>query len=317
MARRLDSGMIRLGAALALMRANADASMVFLPAAARVIRRWHTRVPPPPRTHAMPNTIIRWWQRRRLEWAHADVDPALWPDAHRRLPLLDGLDDVSRGRLTDLAALFLQAKRFETAGGATLDAPTRIELALQACLPVLELGLDWYRGWHAIILYPDEFVPAREVMDEDGLVWIDDEPKSGEAWERGPVILSLADAVAGRARDGYNVVIHELAHKLDLRDGAANGHPPLHPGMDDRRWAEAFQSAYEDLCRQADAAPELAVVDPYGATSPAEFFAVTSELFFELPQRLRAAYPRVYAELAAFYRQQPALRLKPVSGRST
>lgn len=263
----------------------------------------------------MTNPISRWWRRRRLEQAHADIDPALWPEVQARLPLLAGLADEQNLRLRDLAALFLRQKVFETARGAELDDATRMELALQACLPVLELGLDWYRGWHAVIVYPDEFVPAREVMDEHGLVWIDDEPKSGEAWEQGPVILSLSDALAGRKRDGYNVVVHELAHKLDLLDGSANGHPPLHAGMDDGAWAAAFQHAYDGLCRQADAAADLCVIDPYGATSPAELFAVVSESFFELPHRLRAAYPRVYAQLAAFYRQDPALRLRPVSGR--
>jgi hypothetical protein len=263
----------------------------------------------------MRNPLSRWWQRRRLQRAQAAVDPALWPAVCAALPLLDGFGPGALRRLTDTATLFLSAKSFEAAGGAELDQRTCMELALQASLPILELGLDWYDGWHAVIVYPDEFVPAREVMDEDGLVWVDDEPKSGEAWERGPVILSLTDALAGRERSGYNVVIHELAHKLDLCDGAANGHPPLHAGMSDRDWAQALQRAYDDLRRQADAAPELCTVDPYGATSPAEFFAVVSELFFELPHRLRAAYPAVYGQLAAFYRQDPALRLRPVSGR--
>ncbi len=261
----------------------------------------------------MNNRVSRWWRRRRLARAHADVDPALWPEVCAGLALLDGFDDADRKRLVDTAALFLHQKTFEAAGGAELDLRTGMELALQAALPVLELGLGWYRGWHAVIVYPDEFVPAREVMDEDGLVWIDDEPKSGEAWEQGPVILSLTDALAGRERNGYNVVIHEMAHKLDLRDGAANGHPPLHRGMDEGRWAAIMQRAYSDLGRRADAAPDLCAVYPYGAVSPAEFFAVVSELFFELPHRLRAAYPEVYAQLAAFYRQDPALRLRPVT----
>jgi hypothetical protein len=152
-------------------------------------------------------------------------------------------------------------------------------------------------------------------MDEDGLVWVDDAPKSGEAWEQGPIILSLADAVAGRARDGYNVVIHEMVHKLDMLNGIANGHPPLHRGMSDARWAADFNAAYADLCRRADTAPrggEDLPIDPYACESPAEFFAVTSELFFELPHLLRDEYPAVYDQLAAFYRQEPAQRLTPV-----
>jgi hypothetical protein len=192
----------------------------------------------------------------------------------------------------------------------------QLEIALQACLPVLELGLHWYRGWHALILYPEEFVPAREVVGEDGVVWVDDAPKSGEAWARGPVILSLADAAAGRARDGYNVVIHELTHKLDMRDGVANGHPPLHASMCDTAWARDLGDAYADLCRRADAARRIEdepPIDPYACESPAEFFAVCSEAFFELPHLLRAEYPAVYAQLEAFYRQDPAARLDPVA----
>ena len=262
----------------------------------------------------MLNPISSWWRRRRLEQAHARIDPGRWRALCAELALLDGFDDVTLGRLCDTAALFLREKAFEAAGGVRLDQRTCMELALQAALPVLELGLAWYRGWHAVIVYPDEFVPVREVMDENGLVWVDDAPKTGEAWYRGPVILSLADAQTGRARTGHNVVIHEMAHKLDMTDGAANGRPPLHAGMDPAAWAARMQRAYDDLSRQADAAPELSLVDPYGATSPAEFFAVVSEQFFELPHRLRAAYPDVYTELAAFYRQEPALRLKPVSG---
>ena len=260
------------------------------------------------------NPIRHWWQARRLRAAHARIDPSLWAPATAALPLLAGLDDTALRRLDDLAALFLHDKSLELAQGAKLDASMRIELALQACLPVLELGLSWYRGWHALVLYPNEFVPAREVIDDDGIVWFDDLPKSGEAWEQGPVILSLADAAAGRERDGYNVVIHELAHKLDMRNGVANGHPPLHADMSNARWAEDLGAAYADLCRRADAArwtEEEPLIDPYGSESPAEFFAVCSETFFELPHLLRDEYPRVYAQFRAFYRQDPAARLRP------
>lgn len=269
------------------------------------------------------------WRRRQS--LDREIDPEDWQRAIAALPLLEGFADAERQRLRTLAAGFLEKKQLEPAQGATVDVQTRLAIALQAALPVLALGLDWYRGWHALILYPDRFVPAREVMDEDGLVWIDDEPKSGEAWEQGPIILSLADVTAGETRDGYNVVIHELAHKLDLLDGAANGHPPLHRGMSDAAWAQAFRDAYDDLCEQSDALVsevtaegepshaaandtasdplDALVIDPYATESPAEFFAVCSETFFELPTQLRAAYPEVYSQLQAFYRQDPAARL--------
>lgn len=258
------------------------------------------------------NPITRWWHNRALRLAQARIDPSLWPGAITELPLLGGLDAPTLGRLRDLAALFLRVKSLEPAQGAEINPRMQLELALQACLPVLELGLSWYHGWHALILYPEEFVPCREVIDEDGVAWIDDRPKSGEAWEQGPVILSLADARAGRERDGYNVVIHELAHKLDMRNGVANGHPPLHPDMSNARWAEDLGAAYADLCRRSDVArhrSEEPPIDPYGSESPAEFFAVCSEVFFELPHLLRDEYPRVYDQLRAFYRQDPAARL--------
>lgn len=261
----------------------------------------------------MLRTLTRWWDARRLARAHAGIDRRLWSVALGRLPLLAGLPPPETARLVDLAALFLADKTLEPTQGATLDPVMRLELALQACLPVLELGLDWYRGWHALVLYPDAFVPAREVIDPDGLVWVDDEPKSGEAWQHGPVILSLSDAVAGRARDGFNVVIHEMVHKLDMQNGAPNGHPPLHRDMSNARWAADLGAAYADLCRRADADPDGGdglPIDPYATESPAEFFAVVSETFFELPHLLRDEYPAVYDQLRGFYRQDPATRLR-------
>ena len=254
---------------------------------------------------------LGWWDRRRLRRAHAVIAPSLWPAAFSRLALLRGLDTDAKTRLKDLAALFLHDKTLELARDAELDPVLGVEIGLTAALPILELGLDWYRGWHAVILYPDEFVPEREVVDENGLVWVDDEPKSGEAWHQGPVILSLADAAAGRRRDGFNVVIHEMAHKLDMRNGSANGHPPLHRGMRDADWAAAFSTAYDDLCRRVDRDPDDPglPLDPYASESPAELFAVATEAFFELPHHLADAYPSVYAQLAAFYRQDPKQRL--------
>jgi Mlc titration factor MtfA (ptsG expression regulator) len=241
-----------------------------------------------------------------------DFSRKAWANAISNLPLLDGMDAGRLDLLTSRADHFLRKKHFEAAQGAEADTEILLEIALQAALPILELGAEWYRGWHALILYPDQFVPAREVMDEDGLVWIDDEPKSGEAWEQGPVILSLADVEAGRVRDGYNVVIHEMAHKLDLLDGAANGHPPLHRGMSDATWAHDLGSAYEDHCQAVDeqaTAEDVFAIDPYGSESPAEFFAVCSEAFFETPHQLQQIYPQVYGQLRAFYRQDPASRL--------
>ncbi|MBK1718283.1 zinc-dependent peptidase [Thiocystis violacea] len=251
----------------------------------------------------------RWWRSRHLERERARFSDRDWERAWRRLPLLAGLEPLAVERLKELALLFLRAKTLEPVQGLRVTAEMELTLALQACLPVLELGLDWYRGWYAVILYPDEFVPEHEVMGEDGVVWTEREARSGEAWEQGPVILSWADVDAGRRRDGYNVVIHEMAHKLDLRDGVANGCPPPHAGMSASEWKRAFSRAYADLCRRVDAGEETEM-DPYAAESPAEFFAVASEAFFEIPARLAEVYPDVSRQLAHFYRQDPLARLR-------
>ncbi|WP_296700802.1 zinc-dependent peptidase [Thiocapsa sp. UBA6158] len=252
--------------------------------------------------------LTDWWQARVLERERARVDPLDWVRVRDALPLLEDLSEEDTRRLADLALLFLRDKRLDPAQGLELTHTMRLAIALQACLPVLELGLDWYRGWYAVIVYPEEFVPEREVMGDDGVVWTEHEAKSGEAWEQGPIILSWADVEAGMERDGYNVVIHELAHKLDMRDGAANGCPPLHAGMSPKVWAETFSAAYDDLCRRVDADEETPI-DPYATESPAEFFAVVSEYFFELPELLHAEYAAVYDQLRAFYRQDPLARL--------
>jgi MtfA peptidase len=252
--------------------------------------------------------LTRWWQSRVLERERARVDPHEWEQVWDALPLLDDLNEDQTQRLADLALLFLRDKRLDPAQGLELTDPMRLAIALQASLPILELGLDWYSGWYAVIVYPEEFVPEREVMGDDGVVWTEHEAKSGEAWEQGPIILSWADVEAGMARDGYNVVIHEFAHKLDMRDGAPNGCPPLHPGMSPKTWADAFSAAYDDLCRRVDGGEETPI-DPYATESPAEFFAVVSESFFELPELLHAEYPHVYEQLKAFYRQDPLARL--------
>lgn len=253
--------------------------------------------------------LHRWWRHRALERAREKYDHADWRAAWEQLPLLDGLTSDEATSLCDLAVLFLRDKAIEAAQDIQLTDRMRLTIALQACLPILHLGLQWYSDWYAVILYPAEFRPKHEQVDEDGLVWVDDQPMSGEAWERGPVILSWDDVIAGTERDGYNLVIHEFAHKLDMRDGVANGHPPLHADMNDREWAAAWSAAYDDLCQRVDAGDDTDI-DPYGAESPAEFFAVCSEAFFEIPTRLRNDYPRVYEQLARFYRQDPAARFR-------
>ncbi len=163
-------------------------------------------------------------------------------------------------------------------------------------------GLDSYRGWLGVIVYPGDFIIPRKQMSEDGVVHEFDDEVAGEAWEGGPVLLSWFDRPEDA--DGMNVVIHEFAHKLDMLNGVPDGLPPLHEGMRRQAWIDAFEPAYADFCERVDAGEDT-FIDPYAAESPAEFFAVTSEVFFETPDVLRAEYPAVYEQLKQFYRQDP------------
>lgn len=251
-------------------------------------------------------SLKNWRRQSVLRRAALPVDA--WRAAVSGLYLLRGLPEDELEHLRELATLFLHEKQVVAASGHSLDDVTRIKIAAQACLPILNLGMDYYAGWVSVIVYPGEFVPKHEFMDDAGVVHITHDPLKGESWERGPVILSGTDAVRLGEYDGVNVVIHEFAHKLDMLNGATNGYPPLHKGMSTEQWAQSFSTAFTDFCTKVEAGMEM-VFDPYGAKNPAEFFAVMSEAFFEAPHTLLQEYPDVYQQLAAFYRQDPALRM--------
>lgn len=251
--------------------------------------------------------VFRRWRRKRII-SRSALDALLWRQTLARLKFLRGLSDSERARLRETTILFLHHKSIHGAGGLELDAGMQLLIAVQACILILNLDIDYYRGWVEIIVYPDEFVPALEYTDADGVVHTEREPRAGEAWLRGPLILSWADVGTSGDGDGVNVVIHEFAHKLDMLNGDANGYPPLHRGMGRESWSQAFSSGYADFCRRVDAHEELAI-DPYAAESPAEFFAVMSEAFFEIPRAVVSLYPAVYDQLRQFYRQDPAARI--------
>ena len=252
---------------------------------------------------------MRWfttWRRERI-LKRTSLDETVWRAVLEGYPFTRALPGRERARLRDWVVLFLHEKSIVGAGGLAIRDEMRMDIAVQACMLILNLDLDCYRGWVEVIVYPDEFVAEYEYMDEDGVVHRVAEPMSGESWLAGPVILSWADAEL-RGASGYNVVIHEFAHKLDMQNGDANGFPPLHAGMDRGEWSRAFGAAYEDFRGRVERR-EATEIDPYAAESPAEFFAVLSEAFFETPGAVRSEYRDVYRQLAAFYRQDPAARL--------
>jgi MtfA peptidase len=245
----------------------------------------------------------RWRRARILE--QDTLDPVLWQRIVARYPFICALSDEELSRLRELTILFLHEKQIHGAGGLAVRDEARVAIAAQACILVLNLGLDYYRGWVEVIVYPDEFVARYEYVDEAGVTHQVAEPMSGESWVRGPVILSWADAEASGRGPIYNVVIHEFAHKLDMLSGAADGVPPLHPGMDARAWRKAFAQAYEGFCDALERGKDT-WLDPYAAEHPSEFFAVVSEAFFREAAEVRRRYPDVYDQLKLFYRQDPA-----------
>jgi hypothetical protein len=250
---------------------------------------------------------FRNWRRGRILRRSA-LDEGAWRAALDRYPFTRALVPEERARLRELVVLFLHEKSIVGAGGLALRDEMRVCIAAQACMLILNLGLDYYRGWVEVIVYPDEFVAEYDYVDEDGVAHHVEAPLSGESWHEGPVILSWADAELRGGDPGYNVVIHEFAHKIDMLNGDANGFPPLHPGMDRAGWSRDFGAAYEEF-RGRVARGAATAIDPYAAEHPAEFFAVLSEAFFETPGAVRAEFGAVYRQLAAFYRQDPAARL--------
>lgn len=235
--------------------------------------------------------------------ARAEVRAETWARVEAGLPFLAYLPDDDRPRLRALALDFLAHKTFHGANGLELDDDMMLTIALQAALPVLNIGLDAYRGWVGIVVYPGEILIPRVEMDEDGVVHEFDDSVLGEAWEDGPVLLSWHGD--DEQADGVNIVIHEFAHKLDMANGGADGLPDLPATMSVSAWAEVFNEAYEHFCAAVDA-DEATLLDPYAAEHPAEFFAVASEVFFEDPCALVTAYPDVYTQLSRYYRQDPA-----------
>ncbi|HEY9593855.1 MAG TPA: M90 family metallopeptidase [Spirochaetia bacterium] len=223
-------------------------------------------------------------------------------------PILAGLSEKELARLREMSTLFLHEKTYEGADGLVLTPAMREVIAVQACLPVLALGLEWYDNWKTIVVVPDVFIEEHTAFDAAGVVHEWDEDNSGESWDTGPVLLSWKDVEASGWGDGYNVIIHEAAHRLDLLDGDVNGRPSLHAGMDPAAWSRIFSEAFDNLKHRARRGKKRLRIDPYAIEDDGEFFAVASEYFFEQPDVLNAEYPLVYGQLAAFYRQDPKAR---------
>lgn len=248
--------------------------------------------------------MTNWLRRLRAAFVPAPrIGDADWSALSARSTLFGRLTVQERVALRALCERFLARKTFSAAGGHELNDADCLAIAALACLPVLHLGFDHLAGWREVIVYPGEFRVRREHHDErSGVVTEGDDELIGEAWERGPVILSWADVATDLEHpfDGFNVVAHEIAHKLDALDGAMNGMPRLPPSIARREWIGTMQPAYDALQHAVERGRDTAI-DPYAAESADEYFAVVSELHFSDPALLAREASAVGALLARFY----------------
>ncbi len=247
------------------------------------------------------------WRRRRT--ARASF-PAAWLGVLReRIPYYRLLTEQEQRELRRLIRVFLAEKTFEGCGGLEMTDEIRVTIAAQACILLLNRAHDYYPGLRSILVYPSSYTAPSEFVDDAGIVHEGDEHRLGEAWLRGAIILSWDDVRrdASDFADGRNVTLHEFAHQLDQQDGSFDGAPLLERGHY-RSWARVLMREYRALGEAADRG-QATLLDQYGASDPAEFFAVVTEAFFECPEALQSRHPELYAELKKFYRQDPIVRL--------
>jgi len=243
-------------------------------------------------------------QRTRREKRRAQLLKVRFTEAERAdlikdFPLYKRLPESLRDELDGLCHVFIAEKNFEACGGMpeVTDHMKRV-IAAQACLLLVNRKHDFYRNLRSVLLYPSAYTVKNEHGGED--------VRLGESWNSGSVILAWESVVSGGRdeKDGHDVTLHEFAHQLDQVDGAADGVPELADSKRYREWSAAFQPAFAKFQRKLSRGKRT-VIDPYGATNPAEFFAVLTETFYEKPRQLKKHYPEVYAQLCDYYRVDP------------
>lgn len=244
---------------------------------------------------------------RRRQQLRRQAFPSAWGKIlRRRVPYIRGLPANLQIQLKQHILVFIAEKSFVGCAGLTITDEIRVTIAAQACLLILNRRTDYYPNLHQILVYPGAFIVDKLHTDDNGLLLDQRHVLSGESWAHGQVILSWEDTVEGAAvvDDGRNVVIHEFAHQLDQEKGHANGAPILTRRDRYARWSLVLGREFDKLQGQL-ARQEASLFGDYAASSPAEFFAVVSEIFFEQPQRLAAEYPALYQEFSEFYRMNP------------
>ncbi len=276
----------------------------------------------------MWTALRQWWAGRAQAARQARIasivqrraiDDALWQGTISQLPFVATLPADDLARLRVLASLFLDSKEFSGAQGMQVSDAQAVMVACQASLPILhiapphrpDLALAWYDGFLGIVLHPAAVRARREWIDEDGVAHTRSEEITGEILEGGPLMLAWSDVAAAgeHAKEAYNVVIHEFIHVMDMRDGAADGCPPM-PAVQRKAWLGTLQAAYEEFCEtneqrqrfgllQPEADP---VLDAYGAHSIDEFFAVAAEAYFVQRERFAQRYPQLLVLFDSFFK---------------
>ena len=255
--------------------------------------------------------IFGWLTEHRRRSILAEPFPPAWNDIlSRDMPIYACLDPEEQSRLRDLMQIFISEKNWEGCGGQTITDEIKAAVAGQACLLILNLDREIYPNVESILVYPAAYIAKRKTVSPDGVVEEAPYGLLGEAWSTGPIIISWMDAHDGglNPADGHNVVYHEFAHKLDMRDGSADGVPRLEDDAQYETWASVMSAEYADLVKKAEHRKK-SLLDSYGAVNSAEFFAVATECFFEKSVRMRETHPDLYKVLSGFYRQDPASRL--------
>jgi hypothetical protein len=247
--------------------------------------------------------------RRRKKTASRPFPEAWLVLLKKNVPLYSRLPQADQEELRRHILVFMAEKRFEGCGGLRMTDQIRITIAAHACILLLHRQTDYYPGLKTILVYPRAYVAANVHHFVAGTVLETDDVRLGESWHHGSVVLSWDDVrrSAGDVQDGQNVVFHEFAHQLDSSGARGDNTPVLRDRSTFIAWARALGEDFENFRREIVGANNHSpVLDEYGATDPAEFFAVATESFFERPKDLQQRYPRLYDELKRFYQQDPA-----------
>jgi Mlc titration factor MtfA (ptsG expression regulator) len=252
--------------------------------------------------------LLSWLKSRRRRRLLAEAFPAEWSEILARIAHYRLLSPPEQTRLRELTRIFIAEKDFEGCNGLTITDEIRVTIAGLASL----LALGWrdyvFDNVWTVLVYPEAYV-AQEQRAIGDVVLEQESDRLGEAHYRGPLILSWAEVIwdAGQVGQGSNLVLHEFAHQLDMLNGAADGVPLLPKPLRDR-WQQVMAAEYKRLCRAADRGRET-LIDPYGTTDPAEFFAVVTECFFDAPGVMQDRHPVLYDLMREYYQQDPARRV--------